>query len=80
MLNSDKKTILVVEDDVSTLVLIEVWLKQENYSVITAKNGIQAYELLADNIPSLIITDYMMPKMSGLDLLEKINTTSKLVV
>ena len=63
-----KPLILLVEDDPDILMLTQKTLEIANYSVITAKNGIDALNTLnelSDQIPDLIISDILMPGMDG---------------
>lgn len=61
--------ILLVEDDLFTREAIAHNLSQEGYSVITADDGIQALEVLEHQKVQLIISDILMPNMTGLGLL-----------
>lgn len=66
-------TILLVEDDSSILKLLEFILKKE-YKLILAENGEIAYDkLISGTKPDFIISDIMMPGLTGLELKEKIN-------
>lgn len=58
--------ILVAEDDRSTRMLLKAVLEAENYSVVTAENGVEALEALDQNHIDLVVLDVMMPKMDGL--------------
>jgi CheY-like chemotaxis protein len=69
------KTILLVDDEYSIVEVLSHLLGEEGYSVVTAANGEEALERASQNIPDLVITDQMMPLMSGSELvlsLEKI--------
>jgi len=63
------RTILVVEDDVSTLEMIVELLEAHGYSVSTATDGEQARASVAQSLPELVILDLVLPKMSGFELL-----------
>jgi PAS domain S-box-containing protein len=63
------RTILVVEDDVSTLEMIVELLKVYGYAVSTATDGAQARASVAHSLPELVILDLVLPKMSGFELL-----------
>jgi CheY-like chemotaxis protein len=65
-------SILIVEDIPNVLELIEVTLRFKGYSVITARNGEEALEVLARQRPILIITDILMPKMDGYAFVQKL--------
>lgn len=72
MLNSGC-TILLVEDDASILKLLEFIFKKE-YKVVLAENGLVAYNKIKSGLnPDLIISDIMMPELTGLELKEKLN-------
>lgn len=57
--------ILVVEDVANIRELLEVVLRFKGYPVITARNGAEALERIAEERPALIITDILMPRMDG---------------
>jgi signal transduction histidine kinase/DNA-binding response OmpR family regulator len=63
------RTILVVEDDVSTLEMIVELLKGFGYAVSTATDGAQARARVEQSLPELVILDLVLPKMSGFELL-----------
>jgi PAS domain S-box-containing protein len=63
------RTILVVEDDVSTLEMIVELLRAYGYAVSTATDGDQARASVAQSLPELVILDLVLPKISGFELL-----------
>jgi PAS domain S-box-containing protein len=63
------RSILVVEDDISTLEIIVELLKGYGYAVTTATDGAQARANVAQSLPELVILDLVLPKMSGFELL-----------
>jgi len=63
------RTILVVEDDASTLEVIVELLRGYGYAVSTAADGEQARARVAQFLPELVILDLVLPKISGLELL-----------
>jgi two-component system response regulator VicR len=69
------KRILVVEDEPLMLSFLEFRLKKDGYDVKTAKNGKEAEGYIKKETFSLIITDLLMPFVSGFELLEKIKET-----
>jgi len=77
MKNSEIK-ILLVDDEPDILEIVGYNLKNEGYTVYTAKNGIEAVEKAKQTIPHLIILDIMMPKMDGIEACEKIRATKGL--
>lgn len=68
--------ILVVDDDASQRRLIEFWLKEEGYTVLTAVDGNSGLQAFESKSPALVISDIRMPDLSGLDLLSRIKAAS----
>ncbi len=60
--------VLIVEDDTSLLRLLELRLAVDGYTTRTAVDGVAALEVLAGWLPDVIVTDVMMPRLSGLSL------------
>lgn len=71
----EKFNILVCDDEKSIVDAIEIYLKQENYNIIKAYNGMEALKALEENEIHLILLDIMMPKMDGLNATIKIRET-----
>lgn len=69
---TEKGVILLVDDEPSLLVALELLLEEEGYRVVTAQHGRQALERLGEMTPDLIITDYMMPYLNGAELIEAV--------
>jgi len=70
---TNKGTILIVEDDESVLRIAQLTLTNFGYRVITAKNGDDAFNLLTKATSvDLMISDIVMPGMSGMELVERI--------
>jgi len=61
-------TILIADDEPNQLELMDYNLRNAGFSIIKASNGLDALELIENNTPDLIILDWMMPKMSGIDV------------
>jgi len=68
---SDKKA-LVVDDEFHIVQVVAIKLRNNGFAVVTADNGADAYRLACEEKPDVIITDYQMPQMSGLELIEKL--------
>ena len=64
--------VMVVEDNKVTSQMISRQLEKEGWRVIQAENGHKALEMLKANLPKLIITDLMMPKMDGFELIHEL--------
>lgn len=69
------KTILVVDDMQAELQLISGYLSQGGYTVVTAMNGNEALTRVGEQAPDAIVTDLVMPDMSGLELCRKLKKT-----
>jgi CheY-like chemotaxis protein len=69
--------ILVVEDVPNILELLEVTLRFKGYPVVTAHNGQEALERIAEQHPALMITDILMPKLDGFALVQRLRTDPK---
>lgn len=65
-------TVLIVDDDPKLLKMLRRTLTYENLTVFTAGNGLEALPLIQEKQPDLIILDWLMPKMDGLTLIEKL--------
>ena len=72
--------ILVCDDDRSIVEAIEIYLKQENYHVIKAYNGLEALEALEENEIHLILMDVMMPLLDGLNTTVKIRESMNIPI
>ena len=70
--------ILVVEDDNNLSEIYQARLTAEGYTVTTANNGEEALALAAREKPDLIISDVMMPKISGFEMLDILRNTQGL--
>ncbi|MBM2838754.1 MAG: transcriptional regulatory protein, partial [Deltaproteobacteria bacterium] len=64
--------ILVVDDDLHVRMMLEAILESEGYSVVLAQSGPEALAMMKEEQPSLVLLDYMMPGMNGLDVLREI--------
>jgi len=64
------KKILAVDDEKHIARLIEINLQKAGYEVVTASNGKEAMDAVAADKPDLIVLDWMMPQMSGLEVLK----------
>ena len=76
---SEKKKILVVEDDDVARELMRLTLVRQGYEVITAEDGVRGYEEAVRRAPDLIVTDIHMPAADGVHLVRRIRDTAGLV-
>jgi len=68
---ADKK-VLVVDDEVHIVHVVAIKLRNNGYEVISADNGAEAFELACKEKPDIVVTDFQMPGMTGLELVEKL--------
>lgn len=68
----DKKTILVVDDEQSIMELLVFNLQKEGYNTLEAYDGVTAVEMAINEKPDLILLDVMIPKMDGISVCKKI--------
>lgn len=72
-----KKTILIVEDDQVLMKMYVQKLTSVGYNVLTAIDGEEAGDVFKKNKIDLVITDIMLPRVSGIEFLEKLRKTPK---
>ena len=72
----DGLTVLVVDDDPANLASLSKVLLREQLHVLTAQNGRQALDQVREHQVAVIVTDFQMPEMSGLDLLRSVKMVS----
>ena len=65
-------TIVIVDDDEQILMLVDILLRRQGYQVVKCPNAYAALELLETTTPDLLILDYMMPGMNGLELCQQV--------
>jgi two-component system NtrC family response regulator len=68
--------ILIVDDDAGQRRILEFWLKEEGYAVVTAADGVAGLEAFENKSPALVISDIRMPGLSGLEMLGRIKAVS----
>jgi two-component system, OmpR family, alkaline phosphatase synthesis response regulator PhoP len=66
------KKILVADDESHILHVVSLKLRNAGYEVVTASDGQEALEMAQTERPDLLITDYHMPQLSGLELCQKL--------
>lgn len=66
------KTVLVADDEVHIVQVVAIKLRNNGYNVVTASSGAEALNIIRDTCCDAIITDYQMPGMTGLELIEEV--------
>lgn len=70
--------VMIVEDDAISRRILESFLTKWGYEAISANDGLSAWEIMRDpGAPNLVISDWMMPNMDGVELCEKIRAMEK---
>ncbi len=77
---STQPRILVIEDDTASRTALAQCLREEQYVVFEAADGLAGLELAVREAPQLVILDLMLPKLDGIHLLEKLRQTSAVPV
>lgn len=71
------RTILAVDDSEANNKIITYYLEKEGYKVFTSIDAYEAFDVLQKQKIDLIITDYRMPDINGLQFLEKLKTKTE---
>jgi two-component system, OmpR family, alkaline phosphatase synthesis response regulator PhoP len=74
---STEKTILVADDESHILNVVSLKLRNAGFKVITASDGQEALDMAIAEMPDLLITDYHMPQLSGLELCRRLKQDAK---
>ena len=69
--------VLIVDDEPQVLEILEIHLESFGRPVLKATNGVEALEVLARNKVELILSDVKMPKMTGIEFIEKVREFDK---
>jgi CheY-like chemotaxis protein len=77
--STEETTILVVEDDQEIgRLLVQVLASETQYQVLLAIDAIQALETVKTQVPRLLILDYFLPGMNGIDLYDRLHSMNAL--
>jgi chemosensory pili system protein ChpA (sensor histidine kinase/response regulator) len=68
--------VMVVDDSVTVRKVTTRFLEREGFDVITAKDGINAIEVLRDKLPDIMLLDIEMPRMDGFEVARRVRATS----
>lgn len=78
MVENPKNRILVVEDDADTRFALALLFEMEGFEVDVAGDGEEAYSSAINHQPDVIVTDINMPRVSGIDLINKVKHDERL--
>ena len=73
-MSADQPSVLVVEDEPAQREVLSYNLESEGYSVRSAENGEEALLLVDEHLPDIIILDWMMPNLSGIEVCRRLKT------
>lgn len=70
--------VLIIDDDLATRLVLQRALKGQGYEVIVAKDGVEGLTKAKERCPALIICDWMMPRMDGLEVCRRVKADANL--
>jgi two-component system phosphate regulon response regulator PhoB len=71
-IKNDKTKVLIVEDEVAIVTLLRYNLEKEGFAVITTGDGEEAVQLVKEHKPDIIVLDWMLPGMTGVEVCKHI--------
>ncbi len=77
---TEKKTVLIIEDDPNTADLIAVYLTNDGFTAIKAPDGESGLSLAGHHSPDLVILDLMLPRIDGWEVCRRLRKTSDVPV
>jgi DNA-binding response OmpR family regulator len=73
------RTVLIADDEPSMRLLVHATIESDDYAVIEATDGTEAWAMIREHKPSLVLLDVQMPGRSGLDVLRLVKADKDLV-
>jgi CheY-like chemotaxis protein len=74
-----RRRVLIVDDDAPFLELLQLCFAKANFDVILASNGVEALKILLASEPlDLVLSDFMMPEVNGIELVRHVKASAKL--
>ena len=70
--------ILVADDEPNIVISLEYLLKREGYTVVIARDGQEALDAIARELPDLVLLDVMMPKKTGFEVCQEVRANDAL--
>src|SRR5438132_3082203 len=78
MADSTKPSVLIIEDEAALCTLLRYNLEREGYKVYEARNVEEALSAAAESSPDLIILDWMLPELSGIEICRRLRARGDL--
>ncbi|GJL51858.1 response regulator [Candidatus Nitrospira salsa] len=75
-MESREKTIIIVDDDDDIRELVEITLEDSQYRLYTAEDGAAGLKAIQAHRPDLVILDWVMPELTGLEVVRKLRENS----
>ncbi len=75
----NSQTVMLIDDDNILRKMLKKELSKENLTIVEAKNGLEALDALKTVKPNLIVLDFVMPKMGGLEFIKKLRQNKNLI-
>lgn len=76
-MNNSKQKVLIVDDEPAILMSLEFLVKKAGFEVFIARNGTEALEIVARELPHVVVLDIMMPDVDGYEVCERIKQNKK---
>ena len=73
------KKVVVIDDEPFILMMVEDKLKRAGLDVVSSRESVNAFELVKREVPDLVILDWMMPEISGIEVCRRIKGDPELV-
>ena len=73
-----RRTVLIADDEPANRMLASAIIGTDDYNIVEARDGVEAWALIQEHRPSLVLLDVRMPGRTGLDLLHAIKSDPQL--
>ncbi len=74
---TSSKTVLIVDDDPGILLSLDFLMKKAGFTVLVARDGDEALQLVSDHLPDAILLDIMMPGVDGYEVCKTVKSNPK---
>jgi len=74
---TSSKTVLIVDDDPGILLSLDFLMKKAGFTVLVARDGDEALQLVADHLPDAILLDIMMPGVDGYEVCKTVKSNPR---